>query len=147
MTDWTILRRTRPESRVLLGITAQIDCTIIWPNMCTAVKDTNEWKPNCKCNFRIRILNCRGGETIVKIILDGNSTKGEQVRKVVRWHWGILMSEKNGWLMLHVKNVWLLKSHIVRQNCTELTGINNKQIIYTLLNICKCQYNPKETNK
>ena len=35
----------------------------------------------------------------------------------------------------------------VHQNCTELTRINNEEIVYTLLNIFKYWYNTKETNK
>ena len=40
-----------------------------------------------------------------------------------------------------------MKSPTVRRNCTELTGINTEEIIYTLLNIFKYQYNTEETNK
>ena len=61
-----------------------------------------------------------------------NSTKGEQVRKVFMWHWRIVMSERNGWFMLHFKNFGSLKSPTVRQNCTELIGINNDEILFTL---------------
>ena len=57
------------------------------------------------------------------------------------------MSEKNDWFMLHFKNVWLLKSRTGRRNCTELTGINNEEITYTLLNIFKYWNKTKETNK
>ena len=49
--------------------------------------------------------------------------------------------------MLHFKNFGLLKSPAVRRNCTELTGINNGEIVYTLLNVFKYHYNTKETNK
>ena len=76
-----------------------------------------------------------------------NSTKGEQVRKVVMWHWRIVMSKRNGWFMLHFKNFWLLKSPTVRRNCKEITDINNEEIMYILLNIFKSRYNTKETNK
>ena len=37
--------------------------------------------------------------------------------------------------MLHFKNFGLLKSPTVRRNYTELTGINNGEIVYTLLNV------------
>ena len=49
--------------------------------------------------------------------------------------------------MLHFKNFGLLKSPTVCRNYTELTGINNGEIVYTLLNVFKYHYNTKETNK
>ena len=54
-------------------------------------------------NFRIRILNCRGGEVNFKKTTRCNSAKPGQVRKLVTWHWRIVMSEENRWLMLHFK--------------------------------------------
>ena len=41
----------------------------------------------------------------------------------------------------------LLKSPTVHRNSTELTGINNEEIVYTLLNIFKYPYSTKESNK
>ena len=57
------------------------------------------------------------------------------------------MPERNGWFMLHFKNFWLLKIPTLRRNCTELTDINNEEIVYDLFNIFKYQYNTNETNK
>ena len=98
-------------------------------------------------NVRIWILDCRGRKIKHKNNTRCNSTKGEQVGKVVMWQWRNLMSERNDWFMLHFKNFELLESPTVRRNCTELAGINNEEIIYTLLNIFKYRYNTKETNK
>ena len=56
-------------------------------------------------NFRIWILNCRGGEVNFKKTTRCNSAKGGQVRKLVTWHWRIVMSEENRWLMLHFKKI------------------------------------------
>ena len=61
--------------------------------------------------------------------------------------WCNEMSERNDWFMLRFKNFWLLKSTTVCRNCAELTGINNEEIIYTLLNIFKYRCKTKETNK
>ena len=46
--------------------------------------------------------------------------------------------------MLHLKKFWLLKSPTVCQYCTELTNMNNEEIIYTLLNIFKCDITSKK---
>ena len=98
-------------------------------------------------NFRIWILDCRERKIKRRNNTRCNSTKGEQVRKVVMWHWRIVMSEKNSWFMLHFKNFGLLKSPTVRRNCTELTGINNEEIVYTLLNILSIDIAPKKPIK
>ena len=98
-------------------------------------------------NFRIWIPNCRGGKIKCKNNTRCNSTKGEQVQKVVMWHWCIVMSERNGLFMLHFKNFWLLKSPTVCRNCTELTGIRKEEITYILLTIFKYRYNTKKNNK
>ena len=59
------------------------------------------------------------------------------------WQWRIVMSEKIDWFMLHFESFWLLKSSTARRNCTELSGVNNEEIIYTTLNIFEYRYNTK----
>ena len=49
--------------------------------------------------------------------------------------------------MLHFKHFGLLKNPTIRRNCIELTSINNEEIVYTLLNISKYQYNTKKKHK
>ena len=115
--------------------------------MNSTIKDTYNKSLIANVNFRIWILNCCGGKIKHKDNTKFNSIKGERVRKIVMWHWRIVMSERNGWFMLYFKNIWLLKSPTVCWNCTELTGINNEEIIYTLLNIFKYRYNTNEINK
>ena len=93
--------------------------------------------------FRILNLNCRGREMIRENNTRFNNTKGEQVHKVIMWHWRTVILEKSCRLVLQVKNILLLKSPTVRRNCAELTDINNEEIIYTLLNIYKYRYKRK----
>ena len=97
-------------------------------------------------NFGIWILDCQGGKMKRKNNTRCNSIKGEQVRKVVMWQWRIVMSERNGWFILHFRNFGWLKSPTVCRNYTELTGISGEEIVYTLLNNFKYRYNTTETN-
>ena len=97
-------------------------------------------------NFRIWILNLCGRKIKCKNDTTCNSTKGKQVRKVVMWHWRIVMSERNGRFMLHFKDFWLLKSPILLRSCTELTSINTEEIVYNH-NIFKYRCNTNETYK
>ena len=90
------LEKTRSGSWIIFDITAQTDCTSIITK-CEYYRKRYIWiKINCKNGGRIK----RKSNTRC------NSTKGEQVRKVVMWHWCIVMSERNSWFMLHFKNFW-----------------------------------------
>ena len=74
MTDRKNLR-TRPGSWILFDITAQIDCTSIQPNIYISVEEYMNENLIESVNFRILILNCRGGEINRKNNTRCNSTK------------------------------------------------------------------------